>query len=54
MYQKNVVKINSLFIIDRRRRKKHYDLFKDFNTLMYDHTLHHGRKYSCRYCWKAF
>ena len=25
--------------------KKHYALIKDFNTLMYDHTLPRGRKY---------
>ena len=25
--------------------KKHYILIKDFNTFMYDHTLHRGRKY---------
>ena len=24
--------------------KKHYVLIKDFNTFMYDHTLHHGRE----------
>ena len=27
--------------------KRHYVLIKDFNTLMYDHTLHHGRKCFC-------
>ena len=21
---------------------------------MYDHTLHHGRKHFCNYCWQAF
>ena len=27
---------------------------KDFNTFMYNHALHHGKKYFCRYCLKAF
>ena len=27
---------------------------KDFNTFMYDHTLHRGRKHFCRYCLQAF
>ena len=30
--------------------KKHNVLIKDFNTFMYDHTLHRGRKHFCRYC----
>ena len=34
--------------------KKHYVLIKDFNTFMYDHTLHHGRKHFCCYCLQAF
>ena len=25
--------------------KRDYDLIKDFNTFMYDHALHHGRKH---------
>ena len=29
-------------------------LIKDFNTFMYDHTLHHGRKHFCCYCLQAF
>ena len=33
--------------------KKHYVLIKDFNTFMYDHSLHRGRKHFCRYCLKA-
>ena len=27
---------------------------KDFNTFMYDHTLHRGRKNFCCYCLQAF
>ena len=34
--------------------KKHYVLIKDFNAFMYDHVLHRGRKYFCRYCLQAF
>ena len=34
--------------------KEHYVLIKGFNTLMYDHTLHHGRKSFCRYCLQPF
>ena len=34
--------------------KKHYVLIKDFNTFMYDHTLHRGKKHFCRYCLQAF
>ena len=33
--------------------KKQYVLIKDFNTFMYDHTLHHGRKHFCCYCLQA-
>ena len=34
--------------------KKHCVSIKDFNTFMYDHTLHRGRKHFCRYCLQAF
>ena len=30
--------------------KMHYVLIKDFNTFIYDHTLHRGRKHFCHYC----
>ena len=36
------------------KEKKPYVLIKDFNTFMYDQTLHPGRKRFCRYCLKAF
>ena len=42
------------FIIDSRKGKRHYVLIKDFNTFMYDHTLHHGRKHFHYYCLQAF
>ena len=28
--------------------KRNYVLIKGFNTLLYDHSLHRGRKYFCR------
>ena len=34
--------------------KKQYVFIKDFNTFMYDHTLHRGRKHFCRYCLQSF
>ena len=34
--------------------KKHYVLIKDFNTFMYDYTLHSGRKHFCLCCLHAF
>ena len=55
MYQKNAVKKNNvdLFLIGEEG-KRHYLLIKDFNTFMYHHTLHRGRKYFCQYYLKAF
>ena len=37
-----------------RGEKKPYFFIKDFNTFMYDHTLHRGRKHFCRYLLQAF
>ena len=37
-----------------REKSKHYVLRKDFNTFMYDHALHRGRKHFCCYCLHAF
>ena len=33
---------------------KHHVLIKDFNTSMYDHTLHRERRHFCDYCFQAF
>ena len=44
--------VDSLFI--KEEGKRHYTLIKDFNTIMYDHTLHGGKKYFCRYGLRAF
>ena len=41
-------------LLIRKKDKKHYVLIKDFNTFMYDHTLHSGKKHFCRYCLQAF
>ena len=34
--------------------KKHCVLIKEFNTFMYDRTLHHRRKHFCHYYLQAF
>ena len=34
--------------------KKHYVFINNFNTFMYENTLHRGRKHFCRYCLQAF
>ena len=55
MYLKDAVKkehVNLLLIGEEGKR--HYVLIKDFNTSMYDHTLHCGRKCFCRYCLQTF
>ena len=52
MYQENAAKKKR--IADRRRIKKHYVLIKDFNSFMYDRSLHRGRKHFCHYCLHAF
>ena len=31
----------------------HYAFIKNFNTFMYDDTLHRGRKYFFRYCFQV-
>ena len=38
----------------QKEGKRHYVLIKDFNTFLYDHTLHLGRKHFCCFCLKAF
>ena len=50
MYQKVVKgdKHIDLLLIGKGE-KKHCVLIKDFNTFIYDYTLHRGRKYFCRY-----
>ena len=38
----------------KKRGKKHYVLIKDFNTFMFDYTIHPGRKNFCCYNLQAF
>ena len=45
LYQKNVAKKTSWFVINRKKGKEHYVLIKNFNTFMYNHTFHHGKKH---------
>ena len=55
MYQKKycVEKHVDLLLI-RKEGKRHYALIKDFNTFMYDHILHRGRKHFCRCYLQSF
>ena len=41
-------------LLIREKGKIHSALIKDFNTLMYDHTLHSERKHFCSYRLQAF
>ena len=38
----------------KKNVKRHYVLIKDFNTFIFDHTLHRGKKIFCHYCVQAF
>ena len=49
-----VLKKDHVDLLIEEKGKRHYVLFKDFNTFMYNHTLHHGKKTFCRYCLQAF
>ena len=49
MYQKNV----DLLLIGKEG-KRHHVLIKDFNTFMYDHNIHRGRKHFCGYRLQGF
>ena len=55
MYQKNVVKKKHVdLLLIGVKGKRQFALIKDFNTFMYDYTLHSGRKHFCCYCLQAF
>ena len=56
MYQKKCYeeKHVDLLLIAAEEGKRYHAFINDFNTLMYDHTLHHGKKHFCRYCLQAF
>ena len=51
---KNVSKIHVALMMIGEEGIRHHVLTKDFNTLMYDHTLHYGGKHSCPYCLQVF
>ena len=51
---KKLFEENSVLLMTEEKDKKHYALIKDFNTFIYDHTLHCGRKHFGRYCLQAF
>ena len=42
------------FLLIGEGEKKHYVVIKYFNTFIYDHSLHRGRKHFCRYCLYTF
>ena len=45
IHQKNVVKKKHVdLLLIGEERKRNYVLIKGFNTLMYDHILHHGKR----------
>ena len=46
--------INNNLLLIGEKVKRHYVLIKNFNTFMYDHTLHRGRKHFCCYCLQDF
>ena len=54
IYHRNVVKKNVDLLLIEEKGKRHYVFIKDFNTFMYDHSFHRGRKYFCRYCLQSF
>ena len=39
---------------EEEEEKRHYVYIKDFDTFMYDHTLHRRRKHFYRYCVLGF
>ena len=55
MYQNNAVKKNMLTYYCRKKGGgKQYLLIKDFNTFMFDYSLHGGRKHFCCYSLNSF
>ena len=51
---KNALKKKHIDLLLIEEDKWHYVLIKVFNTFMYDHTPHSGKKYFCSYCLQAF
>ena len=54
MCQKKFFQVQVDLLLVEEEERRHYVLIKDFNTFMYDHTLHRGRKHFCRYSLQAF
>ena len=58
MYQKRCCEEKHVvLLLMGEGEKKKYILINrliDFNRFIYDHSLHHTRKYFCRYCLHAF
>ena len=42
-----------IYYLLRKEDKRHCILIEDFNTFMYNYTIHRGRKNFCRYCLQA-
>ena len=47
---KKLLPIKTNLLLIEEEGKNHYALIKGFNTFIYDHIMHHGRKYFFRYC----
>ena len=54
IYKKCCVEKHVDLLVRVEEGKRHYVLIKDFNTFIYEHTLHRGRKHFCRCCLQAF
>ena len=54
MSQKILSKEHVYLLLTREDGKRYYVPIKDFNTFMFDHTFHRGRKHFYRYCLHAF
>ena len=54
VYEKNVEEKHVDLSLIKEKGKRHYVLLKDFNTFMYNHTLHHEKRHFCRYYLQAF
>ena len=51
---KNTFKSHNDLLLTGKEGQRHYIFINDFNTFMYSHTLHLGRKYFCRSYLQAF
>ena len=51
---RNTFKKHVDLLLLEEKGKWYYVLIKHYNTFMYNHTLHRGRKIFCCYCLQAF